>query len=932
MYPKYFGLTESGFSITPDPQYLFLSDQHREALVHLQFGAGEGGGFVLLTGEVGTGKTTVCRAFLEQRPERVDLALIFNPALNSRELLQAVCSEFRIPVALEASSTRQLVSALNGYLLRAHAAGRLPLLMIDEAQNLSPEVLEQVRLLTNLETDKHKLLQIFLVGQPELREMLGQRGLRQLAQRITARYHLGPLKRRETRDYVQHRLRVAGAQRELFTGAALRLVHRKTGGVPRLINILCERALLGAYATGREKVTSPIVARAARELGGNSDRTPARPAGWVRARNWALAAFAGLSLGFAGYWLGSAGSWTPVTAFSRPASAPAEAGSISPIDASAQAPSGVDLVAHAAESAPLPQTEPGPAPASETAASAAAVVGLARPAQFQEPKVATVEPETARPPVAAPPAADSERPESADPEWRAFAAETLGVPVAGRKLAMQRLLAHWGIAFSERDRRDPCEAAEADLAACLVSQGGWERLLGFDRPALLRMEIGSSRALFVTVIGFRGDAVLVDLGDREEFVPRAQLDRHWSGEFTLLWRMPPGGERLVSDRASSRSREWLAEQLGPLVGNAQGTGLGALTMSFQEQQGLQVDGVAGPETMIRLNSLSKRSGVPQLRRGGRRLVVYSRSAEEVPAGARTRPGAGSAGGHVDGDAWGGGPGPPRLGLCIPGIGGRSHNDFPVWARTRAVFGAFRGFRLGPRRGVECARGCRSSAAGVRVAAGLGAAACGGREQRPGAGGKLRGRRFAGPGPVRSRTGSRSGLSPRPKRWPRSASHRRERIPDPSGAPRRAWRKPGRAALSRRWKRRGCRRHREQLRRPVPVCRGCRSPPRSAPRQRLRSRRLRTSSPRRHPGRWWVRRRRGRRRNGGCPSWPRPWSAGSRPRRLRWRPWTRVWVEHRFGRLGNCPRVPVNCLPRCFGGCPKRGCWCMSMWSSRRVDS
>ena len=219
MYPAYFGLSEAPFSITPDPHYLFLSKRHQEALAHLLYGAGENGGFLQLTGEVGTGKTTVCRAFLEQLPDRVDVALILNPALTVPELLHTICDEFGIPIPIGETSTKRMVDRLNQYLLHAHAQGRRPLLMIDEAQNLSAEVLEQIRLLTNLETPKHKLLQIFLVGQPELRELLERKGLRQVAQRITARYHLLPLNGKETRSYIQHRLAVAGAATEsLYPG------------------------------------------------------------------------------------------------------------------------------------------------------------------------------------------------------------------------------------------------------------------------------------------------------------------------------------------------------------------------------------------------------------------------------------------------------------------------------------------------------------------------------------------------------------------------------------------------------------------------------------------------------------------------------------------------------------------------------------------
>ncbi|MFZ0789263.1 MAG: AAA family ATPase, partial [Chromatiaceae bacterium] len=268
MYPKYFGLKEPSFSIAPDPHYLFLSEQHKEALAHLLYGAGESGGFVLLTGEVGTGKTTVCRAFLEQLPEGVEVALIVNPAMTANELLLNICDEFRIPVPEGERSVKLLVDRLNRFLLEAHANGRRPMLLIDEAQNLRPKVMEQVRLLTNLETTKHKLLQIFLVGQPELRRMLEREGLRQINQRITARFHLRPLRPAETADYIRHRVAVAGVDRPLFTAAAVRRIHQVSGGVPRVVNILCDRALLGACVSRSNQVTPAIVAKAAREVQG----------------------------------------------------------------------------------------------------------------------------------------------------------------------------------------------------------------------------------------------------------------------------------------------------------------------------------------------------------------------------------------------------------------------------------------------------------------------------------------------------------------------------------------------------------------------------------------------------------------------------------------------------------------------------------------
>lgn len=299
MYPKYFGLKEPSFSITPDPHYLFLSGQHREALAHLLYGAGGGGGFVLLTGEVGTGKTTVCRAFLEQLPEGVDIALVLNPAMTATELLHAICDEFRVELPAGAPSVKAMLDHLNRFLLDAHARGRRPVLIIDEAQNLRPKVLEQIRLLTNLETSKQKLLQIFLIGQPELRMLLASPDLRQLNQRITARYHLTPLGPKETAAYVDHRIAVAGVERPLFTARALKRVHRYAKGVPRLINLLCDRALLGAAVSRRLQVTPQIVDAAAREVIDRAD--PALPRR-RSALGAAAAVFAALGLGV---WIGA---------------------------------------------------------------------------------------------------------------------------------------------------------------------------------------------------------------------------------------------------------------------------------------------------------------------------------------------------------------------------------------------------------------------------------------------------------------------------------------------------------------------------------------------------------------------------------------------------------------------------------------------------
>ena len=266
MYRKYFGLGEAPFSIAPDPRYLYMSERHQEALAHLLYGISGDGGFVLLTGEIGAGKTTICRCLLEQIPPNCDIAYIFNPKLTVEELLSTICTEFGVAYPAGRTTVKTFVDNINAYLLDAHARGRQAVLIIDEAQSLSVDVLEQMRLLTNLETNQRKLLQIILVGQPELAEMLARPELRQLAQRIVARYHLGALAKSEVAAYVRHRLEIAGAQQPLFPASLTGRLFSLSQGVPRLINVLCDRALLGAYLQGRERVDRTTLTQAAREV------------------------------------------------------------------------------------------------------------------------------------------------------------------------------------------------------------------------------------------------------------------------------------------------------------------------------------------------------------------------------------------------------------------------------------------------------------------------------------------------------------------------------------------------------------------------------------------------------------------------------------------------------------------------------------------
>jgi general secretion pathway protein A len=557
VYANYFGLKEPSFSITPDPQYLFLSEQHREALAHLVYGAGENGGFVLLTGEVGTGKTTVCRAFLEQLPEHVDLALILHPALSATELLRAVCDEFRIPVPEEDRTVKRLVDRLNRYLLEAHAQGRRPVLMIDESQDLSPRVLEQIRLLTNLETPKHKLLQIFLVGQPELRTLLQSPVLRQLNQRITARYHLRPFNPEDTAAYVEHRLAVAGVDRPLFTRAALRQLHRQSKGVPRLINIFCDRALLGACVTRSPMVTRRILDKAIVEVeDGQSWRRPSR------AGRWSALAAGLLVLALGAGW----GVW----------------------DAAGR-PNLTDL-------ANLPQP-------------LLALLGI-EPASVPTPEPAAEEAEPPRAALA-----------------QALADERLPELLAGggllsdRDTALRLLLRRWGVELGELQGRDACDRLSSYGLECELDEGGWSRVRDFNLPALLHLRDAEGREGWAALVTLDEGEATLDLPGGSETLSLAALDSLWSGDYLLIWQPPPMGATVIRPGSSGEAVRWLRKLLAqvPDLGftdNGSGrfdSSVKSAVQRFQTQAGLEVDGLAGPRTLIRLTNAVDMPGLPDLK-------------------------------------------------------------------------------------------------------------------------------------------------------------------------------------------------------------------------------------------------------------------------------------------------------------------------------
>jgi general secretion pathway protein A len=556
MYLSFFGLNEKPFAITPDPRYLYLSERHAEALAHLLYGINESGGFIQLTGEVGTGKTTVVRTLLSRVPHHADVAVILNPRVTPVEFLLTICEELGLGIEeANRDSVKYMVDALNRRLLAAHADGRRIIVIVDEAQNLSADVLEQVRLLTNLETPTQKLLQIILIGQPELRELLDRTELRQLAQRITGRYHLEPLSREETRGYIRHRLRVAGGAQEIFTPSALNEVHRLAEGIPRVINVTCDRALLGAYTQETRKVTAALVRLAAGEVYGRRFAPV-----WLR---W-LGAALGL-LGIAGAAFGGWQLWQrqvfPLNVFGS-----------------------------------KPQTALHPTPASALTAAAAPM-----------PAAATAPPGSGRPAAAAVPTAASIN--------TLLAANSANTSDAA---AFRRLLSLWGTAMA--DDKDPCgQAAKAGLA-CLEQRGSWAQVRALNRPAILTLTDDHGQRHRVVLTALDDRFATLNLGEHNERVSLDELSRDWFGEFTVVWKPKTLRTRPLSVGMKGDEVRWLRRSLNALQGAAADPEHGDVydqelsiaVQNFQREHRLNVDGIAGVQTQVVLDTALAEPGSPLL--------------------------------------------------------------------------------------------------------------------------------------------------------------------------------------------------------------------------------------------------------------------------------------------------------------------------------
>ena len=536
MYTSFFGLSEKPFAITPDPRYLYLSERHAEALAHLLYGINESGGFIQLTGEVGTGKTTVVRTLLSRVPHHADVAVILNPRVSPVEFLLTICEELGLPIeAADRDSVKQMVDALNKRLLSAHAEGRRIIIIVDEAQNLSAETLEQVRLLTNLETPTQKLLQIILIGQPELRVLLDRNDLRQLAQRITGRYHLKPLSREETQGYVRHRLRVAGAAGEIFTRGALREVHRLSNGIPRVINVSCDRALLGAYTQETRRVTAALVRRAAGEVYGR--RFVPLWMGWIVG----VLALAGTAATV----VVARRLWQHQTASLRSAGTTPHSG------------------ARPVPAAPKPPPTPLPTPSINAL----------------------------------------------------LAANTANTSDAA---AFRRLLSLWGTAMA--DDREPCTQAQKAGLACLEQRGSWGQVRALNRPAILTLTDDQGQKHRVVLSALDDSFATLTLGDHNVRVPIDEVSRDWFGEFTVVWKPKTGRTRPLAVGMHGDEVRWLRRSLNALHGAASDPERGDVydeelaiaVQNFQREHRLNVDGIAGLQTQVVLDTALAEPGSPLL--------------------------------------------------------------------------------------------------------------------------------------------------------------------------------------------------------------------------------------------------------------------------------------------------------------------------------
>jgi len=651
MYESYFGLKEKPFSIAPDPRYIYLSDAHEDALAHLLFGVQEGGGFALMTGEVGTGKTTLLRTLVQQLPEHIDLALVFNPMLSPLQFVATVCDELKISYDAEKASLKLLIDALNKHLLEAYLDGRRTILVIDEAQALSVDVLEQIRLLTNLETTREKLLQIILIGQPELRETLARTDMRQLAQRITDVFHLEPLGLQEVRNYLIHRLTIAGAQKTLFTDSAVRAIYSASGGVPRLVNELADKALLAAYAGEKRKVDKKLVRQASKQVLASRDETSF---GWLWGVTAGIVILAAAGIFY--LWLQST-SVANAPALQQPMTSGHEGGSEVPaaavIEPSVVQQAGVDdtpvLISNGV-STPYLSEESADQVIPQNPDSEALQTGELIPAESESEllpvqaaaDVASIEPSsmpvsgdvTLQPQLEQIEANDGQliTAQTVEPEKKSVKQhkeESIALDEwiydhseeTSRENALKELVSVWNVDVDSRS--DPCSSIREYGLRCLKMNGSWAKINEINRPVIVQLHLGDQRSHYVALLGSDDESVVIRFNAEVYRFPQKELSDRWFGEFELIWQEPPMGFRSAMRPGDSGEQiEWLRDRLGEINGEEIPTQNGVdlfdeplaeAVRLFQEGNHLTPDAMVGMQTIIRLNSASPSDSGPRLK-------------------------------------------------------------------------------------------------------------------------------------------------------------------------------------------------------------------------------------------------------------------------------------------------------------------------------
>jgi general secretion pathway protein A len=605
MYNEYFGFKEAPFSIAPDPRYLYMTAQHREALAHLVYGLNSEGGCILLTGEVGTGKTTICRCLLEQIPDQANVALVLNPKLSEIELLETICDELKISYPDSDNSVKTYTDRIYEFLIKSNRNNEKTVLIIDEAQNLDSKVLEQLRLLTNLETHQRKLLQIIIIGQPELLDILAKSEMRQLAQRITARFHLRPLTKSEVKTYVSHRLAIAGQHIQLFPENSLKLLYKLSNGIPRLINIICDRALLGAYVENQYAVSPAIIKKAATEVFGELKNVEK----YHKNKRWLypLSAFSGITIIAITLFFYFSYTEEKDLASSQPVtSSDIKNEQLSLISEDAtNVLSGTKAVEQSAET----QNKSAEKSAYQAKSDAADSLGMT------EKQQAEIQPAVIQ-------QTENEAETTVDINYDNIS-EVLNGTTNNPASSYQELFKIWNQYYDTKTLMTACEQAETYSLSCLHTQGNLKSLKQHNRPAILTLINNQGETRYLTIASIHNNHATVFSNNTAHTIRLSDLDKYWHGKFVILWRKPGHYLSAITPGHSGKIVSWINEKLSIInnntisetVKNTYDDELADKVKAFQLQHGLIADAIVGPVTILHLNTQSG-INVPSLTKKG----------------------------------------------------------------------------------------------------------------------------------------------------------------------------------------------------------------------------------------------------------------------------------------------------------------------------